>query len=145
MENEIGDAENVVFGKLAGENRAAALGVMLRFGFDVNARGDFGPVLHHAAWTGAADAVAALLEYFPELEEKNDFGGTALDAAVFGARHCHDPHGGNTSFGRPQDVRHGDYPRAVRLLLEAGADANAPGIHPTGDRALDSLLEPYLR
>ena len=50
-----------------------------------------------------------------------------------------------TAAGRPQDVRHGDYKRVIRLLLEAGADAAAQGIYPSGDREIDALLEPYLR
>lgn len=129
-----------VFATLAGENNARAVDAMLRMGFDPDAPCGMGTALHHAAWSGAADAVDALLAHRPDLERRNDYGGTALDTALFGATHCHDPHGGMTAAGRPQDVRHGDYPRVVRALLAAGADPAGTNELPTGVGEIDALF-----
>lgn len=134
-----------VLAKLAEENKAGAVSLMIRMGFDPNRAVGMGPALHHAAWTGAARTVDAILAHKPDLEVRNGYGGTALGTAVFAATHCHDFHGGMTAVGRPRDVRHGDYPGIVASLLAAGARAETAGEFPTGVPGIDALLAPHLR
>ena len=59
---------------------------MLEVGFPVDARGDDnGTPLDRAAVRGYADIVEVLLAHNPSLEVTNDFGGTPLGGAVWGA------------------------------------------------------------
>lgn len=139
----LGPDEYQVFAALAGEDNAVAVDTMARMGFDPNESANIGPVLCNAAWTGAANAVDALLAHRPDLEKLNAFGGTALDTAAFGAAHCHAQFGGMIAAGQPSDVKHGDYPRVVRLLFEAGASAEASNEYPTGVAEIDALFDQY--
>ncbi len=140
---DIGADEYQVFTSLAGEDNAIAVRTMLQMGFDPDETFGIGPALHHAAWTGAAETVAVLLAHGPNLESINAFGGTPLDITMFGAGHCHDRHGGMIASGRPQDVRHGDYPQVVKTLLDAGANADATNEYPCGVPEIDRLLKKH--
>ena len=122
------------------EGRHKAVALMLDLGFPPDARGEFGSALHMACWRGHAEAVRALVAGGADLELANDFGGTPLDTAVFAAFNCHDPQGGMTTWGLPEDVRHGDYPGVVRALLEGGADASAVNDFPTGRADIDAVI-----
>ncbi len=122
------------------EGRHKAVALMLDLGFPPDARGEFGSALHMACWRGHAEAVQALVAGGADLELANDFGGMPLDTAVFAAFNCHDPLGGMTTWGLPEDVRHGDYPGVVRALLEGGADVNVITDFPTGRADIDAVL-----
>ena len=90
-------------------DRADILRLMHAVGFDMNQVDDSDmPALHGAAWFGRADNIEALIEFDPDLELENMFGGTALGTAIHGSANC-------------PDAAAGDYERSVLLLLEAGA------------------------
>jgi ankyrin repeat protein len=75
------------------------------------------PALGSAAWRGYADVVRVLVSAGAALTWPE---GSPIGAAMHGSQHCHDPQGGPMSL--PVDeVRHGDYPGVVRILLDAGA------------------------
>ena len=122
------------------EGRRKAVSLMLDLGFPPDARGEFGSALHMACWRGHAETVRALVAGGADLELANDFGGTPLDTTVFGAFNCHDSQGGMTTWGLPEDVRHGDYPGVARALLEAGADASVVNDFPTGRADIDAVI-----
>jgi len=122
------------------EGRHKAVALMLDLGFPPDARGEFGSALHMACWRGHAETVRTLVAGGADLELSNDFGGTPLDTAVFAAFNCHDPQGGMTTWGLPEDVRHGDYPGVVGALLEAGADASVINDFPTGRADIDAVI-----
>lgn len=145
LENELGPDEYQTFAALAGEDNAVAVDTMARMGFDPNESANIGPILCNAAWTGAANAVDALLAHGPDLDKLNAFGGTALDTAAFGATHCHAQSGGMIAAGHPSDVKHGDYPHVIRSLFEAGASAEASNEYPTGVAEIDTLFDQYRR
>jgi hypothetical protein len=94
----------------ARDNNAAAVRLMLRAGWPVDARGQHNATpLHWAAWHGNAEMVAAVLAHRPPLEDDaNDFHATPLGWAT---------HGSENGWHRHK----GDYVATVRLLCEAGA------------------------
>ncbi len=93
-----------------------------------------GPALGSAAWRGYADVVQVLVDAGAALSWPD---GSPVGAALHGSRHCHDPQGGPMSL--PIDeVRHGDYPRVVRILLAAGADV--PTDYSEGDVTAAGIL-----
>ncbi len=123
----------------------AAVRAMLDVGFDIAAARDQKmSALHWAAWYGNFELVRTLLTYNPSLEEKNMYGGTPLDAAVFGSVHCHHPQGGSTAGGVTEDVRHGDYAAVVSALIDAGANVGAVSPFPSGNAAVDAVLQPHV-
>lgn len=85
-----------------------AVRVMLDAGFDVNVKGvhDSAP-LDRAAYRGFKDLVELILKYDPEVDVKNEFGGTPLTACIHGSLHMRDARG--------------DYPGTVEVLIRAGA------------------------
>ena len=75
------------------------------------------PALGSAAWRGYVEVVRVLVSAGAALTWPE---GSPIGAAMHGSQHCHDPQGGPMSL--PVDeVRHGDYPDVVRILLAAGA------------------------
>lgn len=95
---------------------AAAVGLMLDLGFDPFTPGqDTGTVLHCAAWQGEAAVVETALRHQSARALVNHrdatHGGTPLGWCCHGAVHCR-----NSA---------GDYARVARLLLAAGAEADA--------------------
>ena len=110
--------------------RPVAVELLLEFGFDRHAVGvHHSTPLDRAAFHGYADIVATLLDGdpTPPLEFRNEFGGTPLDACLYGAFH-----GWKT--GHPQN-----HERVVRLLVAAGSVVD-PSWLPTGRADLDAAL-----
>jgi len=82
--------------------------LMLELGFDPNVPGDEDSTpIDRAAFHGFDDIIEAILPYGPDLALRNVYGGTPLGACMYGSVH-----------GWRKD---GNYPRSVRLLLEAGS------------------------
>ena len=139
------DGASAHLAAMAFEGRHAAVALMLDLGFPADARGDFGSALHMACWRGHAAAARALIAAGADFEAKNDFGGTPVDTTVYAAFNCHSPEGGMITWGLPEDVRHGDYPGTLRLLLEAGADPSVVETSPTGRDDIDTVLADWRR
>lgn len=104
-----------------------ALELMLKLGFDVNARGGegFTPV-GHAALRGHVDTVRLLIARGADLEIRNQYGGTALEGCQWGSLNFRDPHG--------------DYPACAEALVQAGAKLAYPGF---GSDAVQAVLRRY--
>ncbi|MBW3621971.1 MAG: ankyrin repeat domain-containing protein [Armatimonadetes bacterium] len=93
---------------MAWKNRLDAVRLMLRAGFDVDAKGlHDSTALHRAAMHGFLKMVDLLLEHGASLEVKNEFEGTPLTACVWGSVHVRD--------------KTGDYPACVERMIAAGA------------------------
>ena len=98
----------------AWNNNREGVALMLEVGFPVDARGDDnGTPLDRAAVRGYADIVEVLLAHNPSLDVTNDFGGTPLGGAVWGAGNFRDPQG--------------DYPKTVDLLAAIDRELNRLG------------------
>lgn len=94
----------------AQNNNTAAVTLMLRAGWPVDARGQHrGTALHWAAWHGNADMVREILRFHPPLDDAdNDFHATPLGWATHGSEH---------GWHR----KTGDYAAVVDLICAAGA------------------------
>lgn len=98
----------------AWNNSCKGVSLMLEVGFPVDARGDDnGTPLDRAAVRGYADIVEVILGHEPSLDATNDFGGTPLGGAIWGAGNFRDPKG--------------DYVRTVDLLAAVDPNLNRPG------------------
>lgn len=97
-----------VLGDAAWFRRTETVRLMLDIGVSQVSqdREGFTPLMK-AAFFGYADLVAAMLAHRPDLTPKNVYGGTALNTCLYGSEN-----------GWRHD---GDFPRTVRLLLEAGS------------------------
>jgi ankyrin repeat protein len=107
-------------------NHAAGVKVLLEIGFDPHATNREGmTALHSAAFHGFAPLVKLLLQYDPQLDRKNNYGGTPLSTAVYGVTHSwhHD----------------GDFPATIEALIQAGSKVEAEWI-PSGNAAIDAIL-----
>ena len=110
------------------KGRTDTIRLLLEAGFDPMAPGmDSGTALHVACWFGWPEAVHLLLPHVPLDVRDANHGSPPLGWAAHGAAHCRNPKG--------------DYPAVVRLLLDAGADPDAPAnsdgtsmLDQTGDR-----------
>lgn len=112
--------------------KEAVVALMAELGFDLHIRDDDKMTpLHSAAFHGFADVIAALLaaDAAPPLDWLNGYGGTPLGTALYGRRH-----------GWRDD---GDYPAAIKLLIDAGSEVCAQWL-PTGDDEIDALLRSAL-
>jgi hypothetical protein len=96
----------------AQNNNNDAVKLMLRAGWPVDARGEYGlTALQWAAWHGNAEMVREALLYHPEIELKDgQHEVSALGSAL---------HGSENSWHRDA----GDYAATVEALLDAGAKA----------------------
>jgi ankyrin repeat protein len=104
-----------------------ALELMLKLGFDVNTRGGEGfTPIGHAALRGHVDTVRLLLARGPDLEIRNNYGGTALEGCQWGSLNFRDPTG--------------DYPACAEALVQAGAKLAYPGF---GSDAVQAVLRRY--
>ena len=109
----------------AWNNSSQGVALMLAVGFPVDARGDDdGTPLDRAAVRGYADIVEVLLEHDPSLDVTNDFGGTPLGGAIWGAGNFRDPKG--------------DYVTTVDLL--AAVEPNLNRLGDDGQTHLDRAL-----
>jgi len=117
-------------GQLAGAafaHNIPALELMLKLGFDVNARGGegFTPV-GHAALRGHVDTVRLLIARNADLEMRNDYGGTALEGCQWGSLNFRDATG--------------DYPACAEALVQAGARLAYPDF---GSKGVRDVLRRY--
>lgn len=98
----------------AWNNNCKGVALMLSVGFPVDARGDdSGTPLDRAAVRGYADIVEVLLRHDASLGVRNDFGGTPLGGAIWGAGNFRDPKG--------------DYAKTVDLLAAVEPNLNRLG------------------
>lgn len=105
--------EAAVFPHAAGAGKVKEVEMMLRLGFDPMTPGmDTGTALHQACWYGQSDVVARLIGVIDLETRDSHHGSTPLGWAAHGAQWCRNAKG--------------DYVRAVELLLEAGAQIDAP-------------------
>ena len=110
----------------AWNNNREGVALMLEVGLPVDARGDDnGTPLDRAAVRGYADIVEVLLAHNPSLHVTNDFGGTPLGGAVWGAGNFRDPEG--------------DYPKTVNLM--AAVDSGLNRLGSDGKTQVDRALE----
>jgi len=102
--------ERKLLAHAARNNRTVAVRLMLESGLPVGVGGQHrGTALHWAAFHGNADMIREILKFRPDLEAtNNDFNATPIGWALHGSEH-----GWYASSG--------DYPKAVELLLQAGA------------------------
>ena len=109
----------------AWNNSCEGVALMLEVGFPVDARGeDNGTPLDRASVRGYADIVEVLLGHNPSFDVTNDFGGTPLGGAIWGAENFRDPLG--------------DYAKTVDLLAGVETDLNRLG--DDGQTHLDRAL-----
>ncbi|MEQ7126797.1 ankyrin repeat domain-containing protein [Actinopolymorpha sp. B11F2] len=103
-------------------NNVSLLRQLLAAGAHVDAAPDgVMTALQRAAWCGQADAVELLLAAGADpAAVDSTYHSNSVQMACHGSENCHDPHGG-PSMRTVEEVRHGDYPRTVELLLDAGA------------------------
>jgi ankyrin repeat protein len=65
-----------------------AVHFLLDLGFDIEAHGDWGTPLHHAAWRGHLAMTRLLIQRGARLDAINHFGGDTLRTAIHGASHA---------------------------------------------------------
>jgi hypothetical protein len=113
----------------AQNNNTAAVRLMLKAGWPINARGQHrGTALHWAAWHGNAEMTRELLRHHPPIEDAdNEFGATPLGWAT---------HGSENGWHR----RTGDYVSTVELLCAAGATLPK---EPAGTEPVKAVIRRY--
>ncbi|MEO8611004.1 MAG: ankyrin repeat domain-containing protein [Chloroflexota bacterium] len=122
----LSDGDQRLLVDAAGANHAAGVKVLLEIGFDPHAANREGmTALHSAAFHGFAPLVKLLLQYDPQLDRKNNYGGTPLSTAVYGVTHSwrHDS----------------DFPATIEALIAAGSKVEPEWI-PSGNAAIDAIL-----
>lgn len=114
-------------GEAAASNALPAVMLMVKLGFDVNARGGegFTPVAS-AALGGLVEIVRALVARGADVEIRNDYGGTALGSCQWGSLNFCD--------------RDGDYPACAEALLLAGAKVSSTDF---GSGGVQAVLRGY--
>ncbi|WP_299380807.1 ankyrin repeat domain-containing protein [uncultured Kiloniella sp.] len=101
-------------------------------GLDINQTDAMGlSPLHAACWAGLPDQVSYLLEFDPDLEQLNNFGGNAFHTTLHGASNC-------------PERKQRDHISCVRLLLEAGAKLDPRDIQNVGSENMALFLEDWL-
>ena len=106
----LSDEERKLPAHAARNNRTTAVRLMLESGLPVGVGGQHrGTALHWAAFHGNPDMIREILKFKPDLDAKdNDFNATPVGWAIHGSEHG-------------WYARSGNYPEAVELLLQAGA------------------------
>jgi hypothetical protein len=113
----------------AWQHKTETVKLLLELGIGPNIRGGEESVaIDRAAFHGFDDVIEAILPYNPDLAVRNAYGGTPLGACIYGSLH-----------GWRND---GNYPRSVRLLLEAGA---TPPEQVSGSPGVQAVLREYMR
>ena len=122
---ELPAEDQAQLGEAAFDNNLPALALMLKLGFDVNARGGegFTPV-NHAALRGLVEVVRLLIRHGADVEIRNAYGGTALESCQWGSLNFRDPKG--------------DYPACAEALLQGGAMLSSPDF---GSDAVQAVLK----
>jgi ankyrin repeat protein len=114
----------------AWSHRTDAVRLMLKIGFDIEARGDHeSTALNRAAVRGFADLIELLLAHGASLDAKNEFGGGPLSACVWGAVNFRDPDG--------------DYVASVKMLLAANAPLSDIR-YPCDNKPVNAVLRRHL-
>lgn len=129
------DDDKQMLARAAWWYQPAAVKLMLELGFDPHVPGVHRSTpLDRAVFHGYADIAEMLLRHDPDppMTFTNEFGGTPLDACIYGWQH-----GWKT--GNPQA-----HARTVELLLNAGATFD-PTWLPTGNDEIDAALREILR
>jgi hypothetical protein len=120
----LASADRAVFVNAAQRGNSAAVSLMLELGFPVGCRredgdGDGATALHAAAWAGAADTVALLLEHGADVEARDlRWRGQPLGWALVGSGEA------------PEMAPAPDWVRTVTLLLDARAPVDAIDLRP---------------
>jgi ankyrin repeat protein len=126
--NKLTDWDQRALCDAARKNDLAAVELMLRAGFPLDARGQHGATaLHWAAWRGNPQMVQLLLRagLTSELESHDrDHDATPLGWAIHASEHG-------------WDIQTGDYPAVVKILLAAGAQKPKD---PQGSPAIRALF-----
>ena len=101
---------------------------LVEFGFDENATDEMNLTpLHVAGWEGLPETMAWLLEFKPDLDHINGFGGDLLSTIIHGSENC------------PQrDAR--DHIACARLALEAGVGLGTETMAFAGERKMAEFL-----
>ncbi|MCR9292157.1 MAG: ankyrin repeat domain-containing protein [bacterium] len=122
------ESHNCQLAHAARNNRVKAVGLLLRHGWPVDARGQHqASALHWAAFHGNRAMVDNVLQHSPDLEARDgEFHSTPLEWALQGVKHGWSRHSG-------------DYPGVVAALREAGCLVPKP-VPVLGIRAIDRLL-----
>jgi hypothetical protein len=131
----LGPHERSLMASAAWWYRPESVQLMLEVGLDPHATGAHRSTpLDRASFHGYADIVETLLSLDPDppLLHRNEFGGTPLDACIYGSLN-----GWKTA--HPQD-----HIRTLRLLLEAGSPLD-PTLLPTGNDELDAVMRAWLK
>lgn len=114
--SKVDASQHALLAAAAHLNRPPVVKVMIRFGFDVNARAnDNGTALHQACWIGSAEMVEMLLATGRcLLNDRNDHHQcTPIGWAAYGSVHCgHGPR---------------EYEKVIRMMAAAGVDLKQPG------------------
>lgn len=114
----------------AWNHRTEAVRLMLKIGFDIEARGaEDSTALNRAAVRGFADLIELLLAHGASLEARNAYGGRPLGACLWGAENFRDPNG--------------DYVASVEKLLAANAPL-ADVRYPVTNRPVNAVLRRFL-
>lgn len=114
--SRLSEHERGLMAAAAFANRPATVRLMLKMGFDVNARGnDQGTCLHQACWIGSIEMVEMLLATGRcALNDRGDMHQcTPIGWAAYGSVHC--------SWGPKR------YEEVIRALARAGANLKLPG------------------
>ena len=114
----------------AWSHKTESVRLMLKIGFDIEARGDHqSTALNRAAVRGFAVLIDLLLSQGASLEARNEFGGRPLGACIWGAENFRDPHG--------------DYVASVEKLLAAGAPLSDIR-YPCANKQVNAVLRRHL-
>jgi hypothetical protein len=85
------------------------------------------PAIHVAGWEGQPDIVEYLLEFGPDLDAKNGYGGDLMGSIIHGSEYC------------PVRERR-DHVECARIVLAAGAPLHGADIAHCGNPKMQAFL-----